>query len=97
MRKLWSAATVKLYAGGVAEADFLEDLSRLIGDFDEPLVTVGQSRGGRSTTRTMRRRRILEVAELAGLPKGRAIVLAAGASPTLVRTTPWWERHELGR
>ena len=97
MRKLWSAATVKLYAGGVAEADFLEDLSRLIGDFDEPLVTIGQSRGGRSTTRTTRRRRILEVAELAGLPKGRAIVLAAGASPTLVKTTPWWERHELGR
>ena len=37
MRKLWSAATIKLYGGGVSEVEFLEDLSQLIGDFDEPL------------------------------------------------------------
>ena len=29
------------------------------------------------------------VAELASLPNGRAIVLAAGAPPALVRTLPW--------
>lgn len=91
-RKLWSAATVKVVGGGVAEADFLEDLSRLIGDFDEPLVSVGQARGGRSTNRTTRRRRVLDVAELAALPKGRAVVLCAGAPPTLARTLPYWER-----
>ena len=26
MRKLWSAATIKLYGGGVSEVDFLHDL-----------------------------------------------------------------------
>ena len=35
------------------------------------------------------RRRILDVDELAALPKGRAVVLAFGARPTLIRTQPW--------
>jgi type IV secretory pathway TraG/TraD family ATPase VirD4 len=97
MQTLWSAATVKVYGGSVDDAKFLEDLSRLIGDYDERHVTTSQSRGGRSTTQTTRRRRILDVSELAALPKGRAIVLTAGAKPTLVKTTPFWERHDLGR
>ncbi|MGL5859200.1 MAG: hypothetical protein ACRC35_12510, partial [Angustibacter sp.] len=33
--------------------------------------------------------RILDVAELAELPKGRAIVLASGSRSTLIRTQPW--------
>ena len=50
MRKLWSAATVKVYGGGVADADFLEDLSRLIGDYDEPHVHRSRTPAGRTTT-----------------------------------------------
>ena len=34
MSKLWSAATVKVYGGGVSEVEFLENVSKLIGDFD---------------------------------------------------------------
>lgn len=35
------------------------------------------------------RERILDVADLAALPKGRAVVLASGSRPTLIRTQPW--------
>ncbi len=81
MRKLWSAATIKLYGGGVSEVDFLSDLSQLIGDYERPTTAVSHATGGRSVTRATQRERILDVAELAGLPRGRAIVLAAGARP----------------
>jgi type IV secretory pathway TraG/TraD family ATPase VirD4 len=89
MRKLWSAATIKLYGGGVSEVDFLADLSQLIGEFTQHTTSVSHAKGGGSTTHATQRERILDVADLAALPKGRAIVLAAGAPPALVRTLPW--------
>lgn len=89
MRKLWSAATVKLYGGGVAEVDFLSDLSQLVGEFSRDTTSVSHARVGRSVTHATQRERILDVAELAGLPKGRAVVFASGAPPALIRTLPW--------
>jgi type IV secretory pathway TraG/TraD family ATPase VirD4 len=89
MRKLWSAANIKIYGGGVSEAEFLSELSQLIGDFDLSTTSVSHSRGGRSTNRAVRRERILDIAELSALPKGRAIVLASGAPAALARTLPW--------
>ena len=43
----------------------------------------------RNVTRATERERILDVSELAGLPRGRAVVLASGAPPALVQTLPW--------
>lgn len=91
MRTLWSAATVKVYGGGVAEADFLEDLSRLVGEWDRPTVSTSSARGGRSTTRGTTRSRILPIDALASLPRGQAVVLAAGMPPTLARLIPWMD------
>jgi hypothetical protein len=90
MRKLWSAATVKVYGGGVSEVEFLEELSKLIGDFD--LLSRQETHGlrqGRSTSRSMRRERILDVADLAALPQGRIVVMASGTRPVLARAVPW--------
>ncbi len=78
-----------MYGGGVAEAGFLEDLSRLIGDYDRRASSVSYGRGHRSVSRQLQRERILDVAELAALPKGRAVVLGSGSRPVLVRTEPW--------
>ncbi|MBS0592017.1 MAG: TraM recognition domain-containing protein [Proteobacteria bacterium] len=89
MRKLWSASTVKVYGGGVSEVEFLSDLAQLIGDYERPTTSSSHAKGGRSTTYATQRERILDVSDLAALPRGRAIVLAAGAPPVLVRTLPW--------
>lgn len=89
MRKLWSASNVKVYGGGVDEAEFLRDLSTVIGDYDKDAGSVSYGKGGRQVSTQLRRERILEVADLAALPKGRAVVLASGARPTLIRTCPW--------
>lgn len=89
MKKLWSAANVKVYGGGVSDAAFLEDLSRLIGDYDRRASSVSTSRGQRTVSQQLQRDRILDVADLAAMPKGRAVVLASGSRPALVRTQPW--------
>lgn len=91
MRKLWSAATVKVYGGGVSEVEFLEELSRLVGDYTHLEISTSVGKQGRSTSRQRRTDRILDVADLASLDRGRALVFAAGALPTLARTEPWWE------
>ena len=91
MTKLWAASTVKVVGSGVGGGDFLPELSTLIGDWDAP--TLSRSSGGKghgvSYTAARHKERILDVADVASLPKGRAIVLAAGARPALCATLPW--------
>ena len=98
MSKLWSAATIKVYGGGVSEVEFLEQLSRLIGDFDlhNRSVTHG-ARQGRSISRSVRRERILDVADLGSLPQGRIVVFASGSKPTLARSIPWMDGPDAKR
>lgn len=92
-RKLFSAANVKIYGGGVSEAGFLEDLSRLLGEHERirssTTTGTGSGSGSRSVSYQVQRQRTLDIADLAALPKGRALVLASGARPALVRTVPW--------
>jgi type IV secretory pathway TraG/TraD family ATPase VirD4 len=97
MRKLWSAANVKAYLGGVAETEFLKSMSDLLGDRDERYWTQSSNRSGSwgsgtsstSTAEQLRRVPIMSVAELAALPRGRALVFSSGNRPALGRPTPW--------
>ena len=89
MRKLWSAANVKVYGGGVTEVGFLEDLSQLIGSYDRVTSSVSTGKGHRSVSRQAQAERILDVSDLGALPKGRAVVIGSSSRPTLIRTQPW--------
>ena len=89
MRKLWSASNLALYLGGVREPEFLDELARLIGQRDVMRASVSHSRGGRSTSHHIQQQRILDVDELAALPRGRAVLFASGTPATLIRTQPW--------
>jgi TraM recognition site of TraD and TraG len=89
MRKLWSASNVKLYLGGVSEADFLRELSELVGDYDKSTSSVSYNKGLRSTNHQLRRERILDASELAALPRGRAVMLSSGSPAALIETVPW--------
>jgi type IV secretory pathway TraG/TraD family ATPase VirD4 len=93
MNKLWSSASIRVYGGGEVDPRFLGTLSQLIGDYEAETrsVSVQHGRAGtRSTTTSTRVERILEVADLAALPLGRAVVFASGSRPILVRTEPWY-------
>ncbi|NYI97339.1 type IV secretory pathway TraG/TraD family ATPase VirD4 [Streptomonospora nanhaiensis] len=89
MRKLWSAANIKVYGGGVSETGFLQELSQLIGDYDRTSVSASTSRDGRSTTRQLTNQNTLDVADLGAMPRGRAVCIASGVPPTLIETVPW--------
>ena len=92
MEKLWSAANIRVYGGGVADATFLERLSKLIGDRELLRSSTSTSKQGTSVNRQLQREQILDVAELAALPAGRAIVFSSGSRATLIRSIPWMER-----
>lgn len=91
MRALWSACNIKVFGGGVSEGPFLEELSKLAGEYDKETRSVNYGRGHRSVSHQLQRERILSVGDLASMPPGRALVLASGSRPTLVKTVPWFE------
>ncbi|BCW73469.1 type IV secretory system conjugative DNA transfer family protein [Arthrobacter sp. NicSoilB8] len=89
MRKLWSAANVKIYGGGVSEVGYLDELSRLIGQYSYINVSRSHSKTGSSSSRQENKDEILSVADLTALPRFRAILLASGAPATMIETIPW--------
>ena len=98
---LWSAATIRVYGGGVADVggeQFLTKLSALIGDHDEWIrQSYSFGPGSRQTTRGQRKEHTLPAADLASLPRGRAVVIASGSRPIAIRTVPWMERPYANR
>lgn len=95
MEKLWSAANVRGVGSGIAEADFLDRVSRLVGDHDVRTREVSYSKGGQTTAPRLRRERILDTSDLAGLPRGRA-VLVSGMPASLLRLVHWSETAYAG-
>lgn len=92
MKALWGASTVRLYGGGAAESQWLESLSQLIGDYDRDTTSYSfDGRGSRSRSTSTRRERIYSPADLASLPRGRAIGLIAGHRPMLLQAHPWMQ------
>jgi len=94
MNKLWSAATVKFLGAGIGEEEFLERASKLIGTYQRVTTSTSRSsaRHDRSSTLSLSPASILEVGDLAALPKDRAVVFTSGAPAVLVHPIPWWQR-----
>jgi hypothetical protein len=90
MRKLWSASNIKVYGGGVAEAEFLNELAQLVGEYRYSNMTRSRSKQGTSYSHDDdRKERTLDVSDLAAFPRGRAIMFASGAPAALLETVPW--------
>ena len=96
MEKLWSAANIRVYGGGVSDANFLERLSKLIGDYDITSNSVSYNKGERGTSKQTQRHHIMEVSDLASMPPGRAVVFPSGIPATMIKTVPWMVRPDAG-
>ncbi len=95
MKKLWGAANIRVYGGGTHEAEFLEDVSRICGEWDAPATSLSTARGsGRTYTAATRRERVLDVSTLGALPSSRAVVMPSGTYPLVVRKDAW---HQVKR
>jgi type IV secretion system protein VirD4 len=82
---MWDAATIKILLGGLARARDLEEVSRLIGDYDEDVSTATRTVG--ATTRSVRTRKapVLSAQALRGLGPGEAITIPRSAAPVCTR------------
>lgn len=97
MKALWSASNVRLIGRGLADAGFLRDISDLVGAHYEQVSSLTNQRskdGGRSTSTSWSRTTepTLTASDLAAIPPGRALLMASGRRPALIRLVPWWER-----
>ncbi|MCT6901154.1 MAG: TraG/TraD/VirD4 family protein, partial [Bifidobacterium sp.] len=94
MEKLWSASNVISYLGGIREPDFLDHLSKLLGEYDYRTRQVSFRRSDVDSNVSVNRDTILSLDELAALPRGRELLLASGSRPVLARTEPWMARPD---
>jgi len=91
MKELWGAATIKLVGSGADDADFAEDISRIVGEHDIDVLSYSRGQGGGSSSTSTRRERILPASAVRELPKSHAVLLATGIKPAMIRLLPWYD------
>jgi type IV secretory pathway TraG/TraD family ATPase VirD4 len=91
MDALWSAATVKLLGAGLDDADFVEKISKIVGQHDVSTVSVTKAKDGTSRSISYRQDPVLPPDRIRALPKGTALLLATGVRPALIRLRPWYK------
>ncbi|CAL9677694.1 hypothetical protein SUDANB95_08021 (plasmid) [Actinosynnema sp. ALI-1.44] len=87
---LWSAATIKTVGAGVQDVRFAEELSQLVGDHKIEETSTSHSSGGGSVSRSLRTERILTAADIAALPRTKALLFTSGRRPALLNLHPWY-------
>jgi len=90
MDTLWAAATIKIVGAGLDDDEFLEKVSKLIGEHDVATRAVNQGSQNYGEHLSLRRQRILAVEDLRQLPKGTAVLLATGCRPAMLAMQPWY-------
>uniref|UniRef100_UPI003F4927BB type IV secretory system conjugative DNA transfer family protein n=1 Tax=Paenarthrobacter ureafaciens TaxID=37931 RepID=UPI003F4927BB len=89
MEALMTAANHRLYGGGNLPGHLLDLFSAACGDYHYTTPGSPASKGSPAGPRHEHKDRIFDTSELTALPRGRAILLASGNRPVLVRTVPW--------
>jgi type IV secretion system protein VirD4 len=90
---MWDNAAVRIIMGGAGNVDDLDDISRLMGDYDQKRRT-RTSGDMHAVAVNEQRRRVLSAEEIRTLEFGRAVVVARSARPVEAVLTPWWKRKD---
>lgn len=96
MDALWSAATIKLLGAGLDDADFVQKISTLVGQYDVRTPSISRSKDGTSRSYSYRQESVLPPDKIRALPKGTALLLATGVKPALIRLRPWYKEPGAG-
>ena len=92
---IWDSATVKLVLGGLAKMRDLDDVSRLLGDIDEPVETLSRGRGGeRSWSTSLRQVPVMPPSVLRTLPFGTGVLLLRHTRPVVIDLAAWPDRAD---
>lgn len=96
MDALWSAATIKLLGAGLDDADFVEKISKLVGQHDVKTDSWSRSKDGTSRSTSYRQENVLPADKIRAMPKGTALLLATGVRPAMIRLRPWYKEPDAG-
>ncbi|MGH3428284.1 MAG: TraM recognition domain-containing protein, partial [Mycobacteriales bacterium] len=91
---MWDTAAIRVVMGGSGYVNDLEDISRLMGEVDEKTKSVSRGAGGKSTSYSKQKRRVLTLDELRTLEFGTAVIIARAARPVEARLTPYFRRKD---
>ncbi|MGH3545650.1 MAG: type IV secretory system conjugative DNA transfer family protein, partial [Mycobacteriales bacterium] len=91
---MWDTAAIRVVMGGSGYVNDLEDISRLLGEVDEKTKSISRGAGGKSTSYSKQKRRVLTVDELRTLEFGTALVIARAARPVEAKLTPYFKRKD---
>lgn len=92
---LKSASAVKFYGGNCDDTEYLRDLSAKIGEHEVTYSSRSYGAGSPSTSTSVQREAILEVADLAAFPKEIALVQSPGNFPVLVKKAMMFQNKAL--
>ncbi len=91
---MWDNAAVRIIMGGAGNIDDLEDVSRLMGEYERKKTTETVSRNLKAVATTTEPRRVLSAEEIRTLKFGTAVVVSRASRPVEVNLTPWWKRSD---
>jgi type IV secretory pathway TraG/TraD family ATPase VirD4 len=91
---MWDTAAIRVVMGGSGYVNDLEDISRLLGEVDEKTKSISRGAGGKSTSYSKQKRRVLTIDELRTLEFGTALVIARAARPVEAKLTPYFKRKD---
>jgi type IV secretory pathway TraG/TraD family ATPase VirD4 len=88
-RALRDLANITLVWGGQKDIAFLEEISRLAGEYDELVETVTHNDNGRSSSWTPRSTAVLPVWDIANLAPYHAVVVSPDLRPRVTHLPSW--------
>lgn len=92
---LKSSSAIRFYGGNVDDDSYLGELSNKIGEHEVSYGSTSTGSSGASYSRSVQREKILEVSDLAALPKELAVIQSPGNKPVLVRKDPIYNNKQL--
>lgn len=95
-RAISDSASARLIIGGSTDAAALRDVQSLAGQVREVSSSNSWGGGRASTSESVRREYLLDLADLRTLPEGRALALVGQLPPVELDVPSWWQRPDAG-
>lgn len=92
---LKSSSAIRYYGGNVDDDSYLGELSNKIGEHEVSYGSTSTGSSGSSYSRSVQREKIMEVSDLAALPKELSVIQSPGNKPVLVKKDFIFNNKEL--
>jgi hypothetical protein len=89
-KEIWNSATLALVMGGSKETQFLEDLSRLAGEYERVKTSHTHGAGQRSRQTSDHTERVWRIGDLRQIPDGHALMLYQRLPAAIVQLPTWF-------